>query len=184
MEHPLRIDVLVLGDGPGPVLAAQMLATRGIRCLLADHAPADDSRPVRLTEASLATLEANGLLGAVRRCATAGSPLAISPAALGGLVMRHCVADVCVTVYDRLRPSAVAVDGDGAVVAILTDDRRSWDVQAAELLDARSWPADPEGAIAAAGEAVARLLASPSSVSSPEERPAVPAGGRAHPIGG
>lgn len=128
--------VLIVGSGAAALVAAKVAAGRGLPCLVAGHEPIDDTVPAVLSDEATAALRPHGVLDVLRPYAAAQEPFTISPLEFEQGLKHHCVADMLITVYDRMwferAPSSV---GELAV-GTLTDGRSSWDVRADELFEA------------------------------------------------
>src|SRR4051812_29842914 len=94
--------LLVVGRGPAALVVAKIAAGYGLPCLLVGHDVSDDDRPVPLTADAAAALERHGLLGILQPYLDSVSPPTITPRAFEEVIKHHCVADLNVTVYDRM----------------------------------------------------------------------------------
>ena len=132
--------LLILGPGPAGLVAAKTTAGRGLPCLLAGHEPIDDTDPVILSDDALEALRPNGVLDVLRPYAAAQEPFAIAPLHFEQGLKHHCVADMLVTVYDRMwfEPAGgvdEATSPAGAVDGMLTDGASRWTVTADAVFD-------------------------------------------------
>lgn len=143
--------LLIEGHGPGALVAAKVASGRGLACLVAGHEPVDDDRPVVLDDESVAVLEPHGVLGVLRPYASAQAPFTITPALFERGLKHHCVADMLVTVYDRLWVEDRRPEAD-RLAAVLTDGRTRWDLRADAHLDAATMPVELNGAIHGAAQ--------------------------------
>jgi ribulose 1,5-bisphosphate synthetase/thiazole synthase len=155
---PIDIPVLVVGNGPGPLTVAKMVAGRGVPCLLAGHAVLPDAGPATLGPSAVEALQAHGLvdilLPYIHRD---GASITISSETYEKVIKHHCVADINVVVYDQV----VIVDrvvGPSGVDAVMTLGRSRWPVQARQLVDGSLLPTSLPDAIVAAADAVDGLL--------------------------
>jgi hypothetical protein len=136
--------LLVVGHGPGALIAAKTLSAHGHGCLIAGHEPIDDDNAVLLDEHSIAILEPDGVLGVLRPYAANQDPFSIAPLHFEQGLKHHCVADMLVTVYDGMTFEAgePTDDAGDAVHGVLSDGRSSWDVRADAFLDVTNYPAN------------------------------------------
>lgn len=132
--------LLLLGSGPAPLVAAKTAAGRGLPCVLVGHELVDDVEPVTLDEEALDVLRPNGVLDVLRPYAAAQEPFAIAPLHFEQTLKHHCVADMLVTVYDRMwfeldGDSDEAADADGPIAGSLTDGSSRWPVTTDAVFD-------------------------------------------------
>ena len=138
--------LLVVGQGPGPLVVAKVAAGLGLACLLAGHEPTGDERAVALTAEAAAVLERHGLLDVLRPYLEGADPVTLSPRAFEEVIKHHCVADLNVMVYDGMTLVEPVADGDG-LRGVLTDGSGHWDVHADHFVDGASMPRDLSAAI-------------------------------------
>ncbi len=150
--------LLVLGPGPAALVAAKTAASRGLPCLLAGHEPIDVVEPVALDDEALEALRPDGVLDVLRPYASAQEPFAIAPLHFEQGLKHHCVADMLVTVYDRMWFEADRQTVDGARVSgSLTDGSSRWALTTDAVFDATA--ANPSDDLNAAIVAGARFSA-------------------------
>ena len=141
--------LLALGHGPAPLVAAKTAAGRGLPCLLAGHEPVEDVEPVVLSDEALEALRPNGVLDVLRPYAAAQEPFAIAPLHFELGLKHHCVADMLVTVYDRMwfEPDP-AGDPETAepIAGSLTDGSSRWSVTADAVFDLATGPNESDPA--------------------------------------
>ena len=155
----IEVPAVVVGRGPGSLMVAKMLGGQAIPCLLAGHQPAGGTELVPLGEAAAAALERHRLLDILRPYGANGPTPAISLDDYEHVLKHHCVADVNVTVYDKVS----LVDRrstDAGMEAVLTDGRSHWDLRARWLVDGQALPAALPEAIVAAAALVDGIVAS------------------------
>lgn len=150
----MRIDtaLLVVGGGPGALVAAKIAGACGQPCLLAGHRIVADDTPVPLGADEVAILREHGLLDVLRPHLHSLDPLAISPLAFEVVVKQHCVADLNVTVYDDVTVVDRVPEGRG-VRAVLTDGTSRWELHADVFVDADDLPHSLADAIRAGAAA-------------------------------
>src|SRR3954452_3275016 len=98
IETPL----LVVGQGPAPLVVAKIAAGWGLPCLLVGHEVTGGDTPVALDADAVAALTPHGALDVLRPYLDAVDPPTISPRVFEEVLKHHCVADFNVTVYDRM----------------------------------------------------------------------------------
>ncbi|MDH3678330.1 MAG: hypothetical protein OEV40_00120 [Acidimicrobiia bacterium] len=159
--------LLVVGHGPAALVAAKVASGRGLSCLIVGHEPIVDDQPVVLDEESLRVLEPNGVLGVLRPYASARAPFTIAPTLFEQALKHHCVADMLVTVYDRMWVDEQQVDEQqvdelrpdgGALSGVLTDGRSRWELRADAFLDVSALPTELNGAIREAARFATALV--------------------------
>ena len=153
VETPL----LVLGPGPGALVAAKVAGACGQPCLLVGHDLAGGETPVALDATAVALLAEHGVLDVLRPCLLAGDPPSIAPRQFEAILKQHCVADLNVGVYDRMEVVDRVVVGR-SLRGILTGGTRRWELVADAWIDgaalAMSLPAAIGDGVAAAREAI------------------------------
>lgn len=124
--------LLVTGRGPAALVAAKLVAHRGVPCLLAGHEPIPDGEPVALDGPALDVLARNGLVDVLRPFAVAEAPFTIAPLVFEQVLKHHCVVDLLVTVYDRMtfHPAPAHPAPGDPVRGVLGDGRSEWTVEA------------------------------------------------------
>lgn len=158
----MRIDtsLLIVGRGPAALVAAKVAGGCGQPCLLAGHEIVGGDDPVELNPAAVAVLEQHGILDVLRPHLLGVSPATIAPAEFEEVVKQFCVADLNVSVYDRMELVERTVDGR-ALHGVLTDGRSRWDLVADTWIDAAALAVTLSAAITdgatAALEAIATL---------------------------
>ena len=143
--------LLVVGRGPAALVVAKVAGGCGLACLLVGHEVTGDDEPVALGAGAVDALERHGLMDVLRPYFEGLDPPTISPRTFEEVIKHHCVADLNVTVYDRMavvdrHPGGV--EGRG-VRAVLTDGASRWEVSADIFIDADGLPASLPAAITA-----------------------------------
>jgi hypothetical protein len=150
IETPL----LVVGTGPAALVVAKVAAGWGLPCMLVGHEVISGDTPVPLEADAVADLTPHGVLDILRPYIQAVDPPTISPRDFEDVLKHHCVADLNVTVYDRMTAVEREINGRG-LRAVLTDGKSRWDVVADVFVDASALPSNLSAAITA-GAATAR----------------------------
>ena len=137
----MRIDtpLLVVGQGPAALVVAKVAARCGLPCLLVGHDAVGDHEVVPLGADAVAALERHGALDILRPYLDVVDPPAIASLTFEEVLKQHCVADVNVTVYDRM--TVVEREPVGAGLrGVLTDGRARWELAADAFVDASLLP--------------------------------------------
>ena len=153
IETPL----LIIGDGPFPLVAAKLASGKGLPSLLLGHHYIDDSEPTTLDERSIEVLTPHGVLDVLRPYAHASHPLSIAPVALERGLKHHCVADMLITVYDRMVLLDRATDGS-ITTGRIEDGRSSWAVRAETVLDVDATSAELNDTIHRAATSIEAIV--------------------------
>jgi len=153
VETPL----LVLGSGPGALVAAKVAGACGQPCLLVGHEITGAARPVELDEIAAGVLEQYGLLDVLRPHVQAAHPLTIVSCVFEQVIKQHCVADLNVGVYDRFDVVDRAARGR-ALHGVLTDGRSRWALRADTWIDAAALASSLSAAIAQGAAAVRDVI--------------------------
>ena len=159
----IDIPLLIVGHGPGAVVAAKVVSGQGLPCLIAGHESLNDLEPVVLDDESLAILEPNGVLGVLRPYAAAQDPFTIAPHFFEDGLKHHCVADMLITVFDGMSFESGQFE-DSAVGGVLTDGRTRWDLHADAFLDVGTLSTELNETIAQAAAFSTELLADLAAV--------------------
>jgi hypothetical protein len=128
--------LLVTGNGAAALVAAKVAAGRGVPCLVVGHEPVEDDTPVVLSDDTLAALQPNGVLDVLRPYAAAQEPFTIAPIHFEHGLKHHCVADMLVTVYDRMWFEPATDVSPASHTGVLTDGNATWRVEAANHFEA------------------------------------------------
>jgi hypothetical protein len=157
--------LLIVGHGPAPLVVAKVAAGCGAACLLAGHEPVEDRQPVPLSAEAVATLEHHGLFDVLRPYLDTASPPTIAPLVFEEVIKHHCVADLNVTVYDRMTVVDAVPAGPG-LRGVLPDGTGRWDVRADVFVDGGLLPRDLCSAIIEGVAAALEALHTPRSTTS------------------
>jgi hypothetical protein len=153
IETPL----LVVGNGPAPLVVAKLAAGWGLPCLLVGHEVIGGDTPVALDADAVAELTPHGVLDILRPYLQAVDPPTITPLAFEDVLKHHCVADFNVTVYDRMTVAERTINGRG-LLGVMTDGRARWDLSADMFVDATLLPSTLPAAITAGAATVREVL--------------------------
>jgi hypothetical protein len=162
--------LLVVGRGPAALVVAKVAAAYGLACLLVGHEVIGGDAAVPLGADAVAVLERHGLLDVLRPYLDTVDPPTVAPGAFEEVVKHHCVADLNVTVYDRMAVTEREPVGRG-VRGVLTDGTNRWDVTADLFVDALLLPsALPAAIVAGAAAALEAVDAVCSTTPRPPDR--------------
>jgi hypothetical protein len=150
--------LLVVGRGPAALVVAKVAAGHGLACLLVGHEATGGDTAVPLDASAVAQLERHGLLDILRPYLEAIDPPSLSPLSFEEVVKHHCVADLNVTVYDRMTVVDRQPVGDG-IRGVLTDGTSRWDLSADRFIDAARLPGTLSAAITAGTAMAVEVLA-------------------------
>jgi hypothetical protein len=153
----IDIPLLVVGNGPAPLVVAKLAAGWGLPCMLAGHEVIAGDTPVALDADAVAELTPHGVLEILRPYLEVVDPPTITPRAFQDVLKHHCVADFNVTVYDKVTVVERIVDGRG-LRGVMTDGRARWDLRADLFIDATLLPSTLPAAITAGAAAVREAL--------------------------
>ena len=154
----IETHLLVVGDGPAALVVAKAAAGLGLPCLLLGHEFTGGDERVALDDAAIADLVTHGLLDVLRPHLD-GPPVSIAVFDFEATIKHHCVADLNITVYDRMTLLDVVSDHSG-LRGVITDGRSRWPVAADAFVDASSLPGDLNRAVTAGIALACRLAAS------------------------
>jgi hypothetical protein len=156
VETPL----LVLGRGPAALVAAKVAGACGQPCVLVGHEIVGGDGPVELDDAAVAVLERHGLVDVLRPHLLASDPLTIVPSEFEHVLKHHCVADLNVSVYDRMEVIQRASTGR-SLRGILTDGTVRWELAADAWIDAGALPVSLPAAIVDGAAAAVDAITTP-----------------------
>jgi hypothetical protein len=149
--------LLVVGEGPAPLLVAKLASGRGLSSLVAGHRILGGEYPAELDQQAVDILTPHGLFDVLRPYLVNHDPVAIAPAAFEEVLKHHCVADMNTTVYDGMELVDADTEG-GGVRGVLTDGRSRWDVRADAFVDTSALPSDLQGAVVAASRVANQVV--------------------------
>ena len=158
----VRIDtpLLVTGSGPAALIVAKLASGRGLASVVVGH-QAVDGAPAVLTPEAVAVLEPHGLFDVLRPYLMTTDPPTIDPGTFEEVLKHHCVADMNVTVYDRMAAEVTptsAADELGPATGRLGDGRSTWELTADAHIGATTLPTTVSEAVVAAGALVAHIV--------------------------
>lgn len=149
--------LLVVGNGPAPLVVAKLAAGWGLPCMLVGHEVIGGDTPVALDADAVAELTPHGVLEILRPYLVAVDPPTVTPQAFEDVLKHHCVADFNVTVYDQVTVVERTLDGR-SLRGVLTDGRARWDLHADLFIDATLLPSTLPAAITAGAATVREAL--------------------------
>jgi hypothetical protein len=153
----IQTPLLVVGSGPAALVVAKIVGRYGVACFLVGHEVTEDETPVPLDADAIAGLERHGMMDILRPY-VADQPPTITPRAFEAVIKRHCVADVNVTVYDRMDVVDRVPVGRG-IRGVLTDGRAQWELSAVHFVAGSELPCPLQTAITAGATVAESVLA-------------------------
>ncbi len=145
-SQTIEIPLLIVGSGPAALVIAKVVSGRGLPSLVVGHQATDNAEPVVLDSESIEILEPHGVLSVLRPYATAQDPFTITPLAFENALKHHCVADMLVTVYDRMHIDEADMS-NGGLQGGLTDGNTTWGIYADAFVDVSEFSVDLNTAV-------------------------------------